>query len=313
MFEKITEAIRVHDPIILHRHLNPDGDALGSQIGLKHLILKNYPGKTVYAVGDAAGQYAFMEDSAMDEVPDAAYSTALAIILDTSGKSLISDARFSLALSTARIDHHLFLEQIAQTEVVDTGYESCCGMITHMAMENGWQLDAISAVSLFTGIVTDSGRFRYDSTNARTFRLAAFLLEQPINTKELYRNLYTADLEQALLRARFVMKIQRTEHGAAYIYTTREELSRLNADWFSISRGMVNVMADLKGVDIWANFTETDAGVVAELRSSRLDIYPVAERYGGGGHAKVCGARLRTREEAMALLGELDSMLKEGP
>lgn len=313
MFEKITEAIQAHDPIILHRHASPDGDALGCQIGLKHLIQKNYPGKTVYAVGDAAGRYAFMEDSVMDEVPDGAYATALAIILDTSGKSLISDSRFSLAPFTARIDHHLFLEPIAQTEVVDTTFESCCGLVTQMAMENGWQLDAVAASSLFTGMVTDSGRFRYDATSARTFRLAAFLMEQPIDTEKLYRNLYTTDLAQARLRAQYVMKIQRTERGAAYIYTTREELAGLDADWFSISRGMVGVMADLRGVDIWANFTETDRGVVAELRSSRFNICPVAMRHGGGGHAKACGATLRNREEAMALLGELDAMLEETP
>ena len=70
MFEVIRKLIESHDVIVLHRHQNPDGDALGSQIGLKHLILDNYPGKTVYTVGDPAGRYAFMEDSIMDEVPD---------------------------------------------------------------------------------------------------------------------------------------------------------------------------------------------------------------------------------------------------
>ena len=93
MFEAIRKLIEAHEVIVLHRHLNPDGDALGSQIGLKHLILDNYPGKTVYAVGDAAGRYAFMEDSVMDEVPDAVYEGALAVVLDTSAKALISDGR----------------------------------------------------------------------------------------------------------------------------------------------------------------------------------------------------------------------------
>ena len=66
MFELIRDAIAAHQTIILHRHTNPDGDALGSQIGLKHLILANYPDKTVYMVGDGAGRYGFMEDSIMD-------------------------------------------------------------------------------------------------------------------------------------------------------------------------------------------------------------------------------------------------------
>ena len=62
MFETVLEAIRTHQKIIIHRHENPDGDAIGSQIGLKHLILDNFPGKQVYVVGDPAGRYSFMDD-----------------------------------------------------------------------------------------------------------------------------------------------------------------------------------------------------------------------------------------------------------
>ena len=71
MFEQILEEIRQASRIIIHRHSNPDGDALGSQIGLKHLIRENFPDKEVYMVGDAAGRYSFMEDSVMDQIPDA--------------------------------------------------------------------------------------------------------------------------------------------------------------------------------------------------------------------------------------------------
>ena len=138
MFELIRDAIAAHQTIILHRHTNPDGDALGSQIGLKHLILANYPDKTVYMVGDGAGRYGFMEDSIMDEIPDSAYQGALAIVLDTSAKSLISDTRYTLAAQTARIDHHIFVEKIADIEATDDTFESCCGLVAQMAQECGW-------------------------------------------------------------------------------------------------------------------------------------------------------------------------------
>ncbi len=311
MFEEIVRAIEAHDTIILHRHTTPDGDALGSQIGLKHLILENYPGKTVYTVGDAAMRYAFMADSVMDDIPDSAYKDALAIILDTSGRTLISDGRYALAKTTARIDHHLFIEQIAQIEVTDSSFESCCGLVAQMALECGWRLNLTAAQSLFTGMVTDSGRFRYDSTSERTFRLAAFLMEQPIDTAAIYRDLYVSDLEQIKLRARFVEKIRLTEKGVAYIYTTREEMKTVGTDLFSISRGMVNVMNDIKGVDIWVNFTEAEQGVLCELRSSKYNINPIAVKYGGGGHMKASGATLKNREEAMAMLADLDAMTEE--
>lgn len=311
MFEAILEKIRAYDRIILLRHCNPDGDAIGSQVGLKHILKENFPEKEVFVVGDPTKQYSFMADSVMDELPDEAWYGALAIILDCSAKTLISDDRYTLAETTGRIDHHIFCETIADVEVTDTSYESCCGLIAEFAHECGLRLTPVAAASLFTGMVTDSGRFRYDSTTAQTFRLAAFLMEQPIDTNEIYRNLYADDLAQKQLRAHFTTKIQVTECGVAYIYTTLEELNALNADIFTVSRGMVGTMSDTKGIDIWVNFTETETGVLCELRSSRYNINPIAVKYGGGGHAKASGATVKDRATAMAMLADLDQLTGE--
>ena len=310
MFEQVRKAIADHQVIIIHRHTNPDGDALGSQIGLKHIILANFPGKTVYTVGDEAGRYAFMADSVMDVISDKVYEGALAIILDTSARKLISDDRYDKAALTVRMDHHLFCEKIADIEVVDSTCESCCGLITEFCMACGLTLPAAAATALYTGMVTDSGRFRYDSVGAKTFRAAAFLMQHPIDTNELYRNLYASDYEQMKLRAQFVLKIQFTPKNVAYIYTTLEEVNSYPADLFGISRGMVSTMADIRGVDIWVNFTETERGVLCELRSSRFNINPIAVKYGGGGHAKASGATVRDRTEAMAMLADLDAMME---
>lgn len=313
MFEQILQEIIRYDTIILHRHSHPDGDALGSQIGFKHIILENFPGKRVLMTGDPAGRYSFMADSIMDEVPDEAYQGALAVILDTSAKSLISDDRYTLAQATARMDHHIFCEKIAETEVTDTSFESCSGLVTALAMECGLRVNPLAAQSLYTGMVTDSGRFRYDSTSAQTFRLAAFLMEQKIDTNEIYRHLYADDYAMMRLRAQFVLKVQFTEKNVAYIYTPLSEAKSLGADTFTISRGMVGVMADIRGVDIWANFTETEQGVLCELRSSRWNINPIAVKYGGGGHAKASGATLKNRLEAMAMLNDLEQLMEEKP
>jgi phosphoesterase RecJ-like protein len=88
-------------------------------------------------------------------------------------------------------------------------------------------------------------------------------------------------------------------------------MARIGRDLFSISRGMVNLMGDIKGVDIWVNFTEAENGVMCELRSSRFNINPVAVKYGGGGHMKASGATLGSREDAMAMLLDLDAMMEE--
>lgn len=308
MFEQIYREIVENDTIIIHRHSNPDGDALGSQIGLKHLIRDNFPDKRVYAVGDPAGRYAFMEDSQMDVVEDELYDDALAIVLDVSAKALISDGRYANARRIARIDHHIFCEKIAEAEETDSSFESCSGMIACFAEEYGLKVSPLAAKSLYTGMVTDSGRFRYDSTSSRTFRTAAFLMQTPFDLNDIYRDLYAGDLEQLRLRAQFVLKIQTTERGVAYIYTPLEEFKACGIDAFTISRGMVGVMADIRGVDIWVNFTETERGVLCELRSSRYNINPIAVRYGGGGHAKASGATLTDRAQAMAMLEDLNKL-----
>ena len=182
-------------------------------------------------------------------------------------------------------------------------------MITQFALECGLKLDAKAAKALYTGMITDSGRFRYDSTNARTLRLASALLEQNINTNDIYRNLYAETMESKQLRAQFVLKAQLASAHVAYIYTTKEEMKELGRDVFTISRGMVNTMADLRGVGIWANFTETDEGVICELRSAEQNINPIAVKYGGGGHAKACGATVCDRETAMAMLDDLKKLI----
>lgn len=306
MFEQVKQLIEAHDTIIIHRHKNPDGDALGSQVGLRCILRDNYPHKTVLATGDMTPRYAFIEDAPDAPVTDAQYAGALAIILDTSARALISDERYTLAAHTVRLDHHLFCETIAECEVTDTSYESCCGLITALAMACGYTVSPRAAKALYTGMVTDSGRFRYDSTSAQTHRLAAFLMERDFDTADIYRSLYADDFSHIRLRAQFTLKVRFTPQNVAYIYTTREELASYEADTFTISRGMVGVMAEIRGVDIWVNFTETDDGVLCEIRSGRYNINPVAKKYGGGGHEKASGATLRDRAHAMALLEDLN-------
>lgn len=310
MFEKFLKMIEESGTVVIHRHTNPDGDALGSQIGLYELIRTNYPEKKVYKVGDMTPRYAFMDGSVMDEIPDGTYENALTIVLDSATAELVSDGRFRLAAKTARLDHHIYCEKYTDLEIVDTSFESCAGMVAEFAWEQHLQVSDAAATAMFTGMVTDSGRFRYDATSARTFALASFLMERKIDTNTLYRNLYQEDLARVQLRAHFLEKIRMFEDSpVAYMYNTKEELAEMNiGEPFSVSRGMVNVMADIRGIDIWVNFTEDGDKVLCELRSSCYNINPIAVKYGGGGHQKASGATLPDRETAMRMLEDLKKL-----
>ena len=312
MISKAFDAIKNHDVIIIHRHSNPDGDAMGSQLGLKHVFKANFPDKKIYAVGDSAGRFSFMEDSVMDEISDEFYEGALAIVLDTSAKSLISDDRYTLAEQTLRIDHHIFVEDIADIDIDDTSFESCCGLVTYLVREWGLEVDSKAAKALYTGIVTDSGRFYYDSTSPRTFDLASFLLSKGFNPAEICSNLYVDTYENVRKRAEFVLSIKFSKNNVAYSYSDKERVAKLGMEAQSVSRGFVNTMGDLKGVDAWVNFTECEQGVLCEIRSKNLNINQIAVAHGGGGHLKASGATLKDRQEAMQVLDELDALVEKG-
>lgn len=312
MINKAFEAIKQYDTIIIHRHSNPDGDAMGSQIGLKGVLQLNFPSKKIYAVGDDARRFSFMEGSVMDVIEDDVYNGALAIVLDTSAKSLISDGRYTLAQTTIRIDHHIFVEDIADIDIDDTSYESCCGLVADLIRKWGLKVDASSAKALFTGLVTDSGRFRYDSTTPRTFEIASFLLSYGFNAPEIYNQLYVDSFENIKKRAEFTLLTKFTPNNVAYVYTPFERVKELEMEPQSISRGMVNVMAEIKGVDIWVNFTETENAVLCEIRAKSYNINQIAVAHGGGGHLKASGATLKDKEEAMQVLSELDELVGKG-
>ena len=306
--QKALELINMFDTIIIHRHSSPDGDAIGSQIGLRDVLKHNFPEKRIYAVGDAPGRYAFVEDSIMDDIGDETYHGALAILLDMGASHLVSDNRYTLAQKTIRIDHHQYAETFTDYEIIDSSYESCAGLVAQLCQEWGLIVPSNGAKALFTGMVTDSGRFRYDSTNSRTFRIASFLFEQGFDASDIYTNLYQDDLKMIQLRASFTLRIQLTENGVAYIYTTRDEVEKMGVSTFTVSRGMVNTMAEIKGVNTWVNFTETEDGVLCELRSKTQNINQIAVKYGGGGHIKASGATVKDKSEAMAMLHDLDQM-----
>ena len=127
MFQKIYNKITEYDTIIIHRHTRPDGDALGSQIGLKNAILSTFPNKCVKITGDMMERYAWM--GKMDEVEDDLYPQALVIVCDCGAEKLISDERYRQGNYVIKIDHHLPQGSYGDMAFVDTSYESCSRVV----------------------------------------------------------------------------------------------------------------------------------------------------------------------------------------
>ena len=309
MFEEIYKKILEYKTIIIHRHTKPDGDALGSQMGLKECLISTFPDKNVKIVGDENERFNWL--GKMDTVSDDEYSNALCIIVDSGSEHLINDTRYLNAAYVIKIDHHIPQGEYGDLAYVDASSESCASIIAEMAFECNLVLNSKSASYLFTGIVTDSGRFRYSQTTSRTFQIVSKLLEYNIDTNYIYNKIYIDRLSNVKLKAKMVDKFVVTENGLAYLINTKEEIREYGVPIFDISRGMVGIMSGIEEISVWANFSEDESGdIYCELRSSGKDVNKIAAKYGGGGHMQASGCTAKSFDTVKSIIKDLDELAK---
>ena len=310
MYNKILNLIKKYKTIIIHRHEKPDGDALGSQIGLKLAILETFPDKDVFAVGDTSEHIKFIGE--MDSVKDEQYKDALVFVLDTGAEYLISDKRYNTGEVVVKIDHHIPQGTYGDIKLVNTKYESCAGLIAHFIKKTKMKLNSAAATALFTGMVTDSGRFRFPSVNSKTFDSASFLMKYKVDTTYIYSNLYTDNLKNVLLKAKMTLKFEILDCGVAYVKNTYQDVLETGMNSYSLARSIVNNMSGIKEVKVWATFTELEDGrVIIELRSSKININEIAIKYGGGGHLLASGATVESWEIIDQVIEDMIRKVKE--
>jgi phosphoesterase RecJ-like protein len=279
-------------------------------MGLKRIIELNFPDKKVYAVGDV-NEFSFLGE--MDSISDEVYKGALAIVVDVAVARLISDDRYQLADHVMVIDHHLNASDCADTEINDSSQIACAQLIADFAISMNLKLDTLSSTRLLAGMVTDSGRFLYPSVDAKTFRIAATLMEHGVDLQSIYDRLYTETLNFKKLKGYFINNFKTTHNNVAYMLNDTSVKDMFNVSTFTVSRAMVNQMAGIEGVEIWANFTQNEEDeILCELRSKKRSIVHIAKKYGGGGHALACGCTLPSFDHVQFVLEDLDQYLESG-
>ncbi len=308
MYKKIDELINKYETIIIHRHKNPDMDAIGSQMGLAYLIREKYPNKLVFVVGD---ENRFVKEP-MSIIDETAFEGSLSIIVDVAVDFMISDERYKLAKETLIIDHHTNSANIPATTFIDSSFSSASEYIVEIFKSLGYKFNKQINEYLYAGMIMDTGRFMYLKNAKKTFEIAAFLMEENFDFQKLYNWLYVEPLERRLLKHQFESRFV-FEDGIAYLKNTKEDLEKMNIDTFSVSRGMVNLASGIEEIKIWLNFTydnETNK-IIGEFRSRGIIIVDVAKSFGGGGHNFACGAALNDWEEVDLIINEYKKLLKE--
>lgn len=308
----ILEKIKSYDKIIISRHYRPDGDAIGSTKGLQRILKLTYPEKEILLLNQDYSDYLSFMGGEDESKPDEYYKDALGIVVDTGTMERWSNKKMSLCKELIKIDHHIDVAPYGDLSWVEDYRAAACEMIVdfYSTFKDELKMDKEAATYLYTGLVTDSGRFKFREVGGETLRNAAILLDFGVDTETLYANLYLDTFDTLKFNAKITNEIQITPNGVAYLYVSREMQEKFNLSHEDASN-VVGLMDSIKGSLIWIAFIETEDRTRARLRSRFTTINKLGEKYHGGGHECAAGAYVYDEEEFKALLRDADLQLKE--
>jgi bifunctional oligoribonuclease and PAP phosphatase NrnA len=303
-FSQLKNIINSHNSFLLTTHVNPDADAIGSELAF-YFILKKL-GKKVRIVNHSATPYnlKFMdEDNVIEKIDEQIHKTIfedaeVCIILDLNNASRIVKMENGLRSFKGIkicIDHHQDPENIFDYIFGGTSYSATGEVIYSFVKETKIvELDHHIAFQLYTAILTDTGSFRFERTTPAVHRLIAELLELGVNPTKVYDQVYDQFMFgriKLLGNALSSIELDETKQ-IAHMVIGNEMLERNGATEADVD-GFVNYCLSIQGVKIGILFYELKDGIKISFRSKgNITVNKLANEYGGGGHINASGARL---------------------
>lgn len=291
----LLDRIEVAETIAISGHVRPDGDCVGSTTGLYHYIVENYPNKKVYlTLENASASVQKCIDCSMimsaAELPE---DIDLFVSLDSSSLDRLGDAadRFNNAKERFVVDHHKTNSSFGDYNEVVPEASSCCEVLYDLLDEE--KISYKVAVSLYLGIVHDTGGFKYSSTSKHTMEIAGKLLDKGIDSAFIIdTSFYERSWIQNKLMARAISNAEITEDGfVAYTVISQKDLADFNAT-SADTDGIVEQLRLTEDVEI-AMFVREDAEntykVSLRAKKGLIDVSEISVMYNGGGHAKAAG------------------------
>ncbi|MBR4426712.1 MAG: bifunctional oligoribonuclease/PAP phosphatase NrnA [Spirochaetales bacterium] len=307
----ILEKIREYDKIVIARHERPDGDAIGSSHGLAEILRLSFPNKQILVANQDSSEYLSFLETTETDPNEVDYSDALAIVTDTANIERCANKRITEARELIKIDHHIDVSPLGNISWVEDDRSSVCEMIAafQYTFRDVLKCNLKAATLLYTGMVTDSGRFKYVETKGDTLRLAGYLLDMGVDTQTLHANLELESFEFFKFKAYIYERMKITENGVAYLYVDKAMQKRFNLSREQASNS-VDFMNKIRGSLIWLAFIDNDDGSIrVRLRSRFVTVDKLANKYSGGGHANASGATVYSTQEMDSLIKDADELL----
>lgn len=305
MYKKIYKAIKKYDNIVIARHIGVDPDAMASQIALRDSIIKTFPNKKVYAIGNGSTKFTYL--GKLDKYENSE-EPCLLIVLDTPDKRRVDQIEGINYSYSIKIDHHPFVEKFCDIEVINEESSSTCQLVIEMIYKTKLKRDKEIIGKLFQGLVSDTNRFLFQNSTASTFKIVSEIVKDyNLDLPALYSDLYMRPLSEIRFQGYISQNMQVTENGVGYIEITNTIINKFNVD-SSSAGNIVNNFNYIEDILVWLTISEDNKNdtIKISIRSRGPEINKVAENYRGGGHRFASGARVSSMEEAKLLINDLD-------
>lgn len=303
---QIIDTIKKYETIIIHRHVRPDPDAYGSQLGLKYILEHNYPEKRILAAGEHDLTMDFL--GMPDEVTDSDFNGSLVIVTDTANTARIDDQRYIKGEKLIKIDHHPNDDAYGDILLVDTNASSSSEMIYELFAagreQENWEIPADAARQLYAGIIGDTGRFMFPSTTQKTFAIAGELIKSDFDRNALHNGMYEMERKLLHLQGYIYQNFKMDENGAAFVKITLDVLREFEVTATETSL-LVSSLGNVKGMKAWVIFIEEEDEIRVRLRSKGPVINELAKEFNGGGHPMASGATAYSWDEAEEVIARL--------
>ena len=290
--DSIIEVIHKAQKIGIFTHESPDGDAIGSSLGL-YLGLKQLKKDVDVIADDCSRCFQFLP--CLNEIKKRgsnSYDLAIALDCATRGRLFDPNNSFDNSNVTVSIDHHNSNTYFANYNYVEGNSPAACKTLITILKRLNISINVEIGTCLMSGIITDSGGFRYKSVDDETFEFAAQMLDVGVDISDIYYRTFDVKTKAQFKLSSIATERLKFYHGdrIALTYVTREDLNKVRA-MPGDHEGIVNIGRNIEGVEVSIFLREDENGTYkVSLRSNNdVNVSDIAEVFGGGGHDRASG------------------------
>jgi phosphoesterase RecJ-like protein len=297
LFKKAEQFILENDDFLVISHVNPDGDAIGSSMAVAHL-LSNLGKKYVVANdGPISRRFSFMTGvdhmvNLSETMIERTFSNVITVDVADYGRIGIGDKIISKESQILNIDHHPTNTRFGQLDIIQSSAASTTEILYDFINQCYPHIvDYKIAEALYTGLLTDTGGFRYSNTTQSVLEMAASLLKYGVKPSQIAENaLESISTTYLTLLKRVLQSLTLSlNEKVAFLSVTLQDLEETKASKDDAD-GLVSFPRNIEGVEVGALFKEVnEREVKVSLRSKSLDVGSIAQKFNGGGHAKASG------------------------